>query len=387
MKRSPLNKNTATTSLYIHVPFCLKKCPYCDFFSVPVDSANIGSYADLLVRHLQVLSGQGESKSLESVFFGGGTPSLLSPGDIGRILDTAEEQFGFTEDIEISLEANPGTVDGGSLAGFRSAGVNRLSIGIQALCDRNLHLLGRPHSADEAEEAIHQARAAGFTNLSVDLMFALPGQPVAQLQDDLQRLLNHQPEHLAIYGLTFEAGTPFFDRLQSGRLQEPDEEIYVGGYRRIHETLSGAGYRHYEISNFARTGFACRHNRRYWERRDNLAIGAGGHSFREAGWGERWAVADDLERYRESLEDGRDPSERVERFDQAGAMFETLFLGLRTDRGIDDALFRARFGQAVAEAYPGAVEKCGRLLRNDNGNWRLNVDGWLLFNTLLAHFR
>ncbi len=382
-----MDKVTEATSLYIHVPFCLKKCPYCDFFSVPAATADIGSYADLLIRHLQIISGNGEQKRLEAVFFGGGTPSLLSPAGVGRILETAERLFGFTGSIEISLEANPGTVDAGNLAGFRAAGVNRLSIGVQALCDRNLHLLGRPHSAAEAEDAIRLARDAGFANLSCDLMFALPGQSIGQLKDDLERILAHDPEHLAIYGLTIEAGTPFFDRLQAGMLAEPDEEIYVNGYRLMHRTMSEAGYRHYEISNFARPGFECRHNLRYWRRRENLAIGAGAHSFRDSGWGERLAVADDLPAYTEKIGAGRDPAERIETFDQPGAMFETLYLGLRTAAGVDDDLFKKRFGVSVEAAWPEAVARCGELLSRAGGRWRLSLDGWLLFNTLLARFR
>ena len=376
------------TSLYIHVPFCLKKCPYCDFFSVPAASADIGSYADLLIRHLHFLSEQPDNnKQLESIFFGGGTPSLLPPDDVGRILQTAEELLGFTKDVEISLEANPGTVDAKNLEGFRKAGINRLSIGVQALCDKNLHLLGRPHSAAEAEEAIRMARAAGFSNLSCDLMFALPGQSIGQLKADLECLLTHDPEHLAIYGLTFEEGTPFFEQLQEGKLAEPDEEIYVNGYRLLHQLLTDAGYRHYEISNFARPGFECRHNLRYWRRRENLAIGAGGHSFMERGWGERWAVADDLELYRQNLEFGRDPAESIETFDQLAAAFETLYLGLRTAEGVGDEEFRKNFGEAIADLWPEAIGKCGAMLSHKEGFWRLNPDGWLLFNTLLAHFR
>ncbi len=381
-----MDKDTVTTSLYIHVPFCLKKCPYCDFFSVAVDSADIGSYADLLIQHLHLLSEQSDSNKLESIFFGGGTPSLLPPAAVGRILQTAEELFGFTEDSEISLEANPGTVDADNLAGFRSAGINRLSIGVQALCDKNLHLLGRPHSTLEAEEAVRLAREVGFTNLSCDLMFALPGQAVGQLRDDLDRILAHQPEHLAIYGLTIETGTPFFDLLQAGDLQEPDEEIYVDGYRLLHETMSEAGYRHYEISNFARPGFECRHNLRYWRRQENLAIGAGAHGFRETGWGERWAVPDDLVLYAEKLAAGDDPAERIESFDQASAMFETLYLGLRTDEGVNQEQFRTRFDVTIAEAYPQAIARCGDMLTREKGVWRLNSDGWLLFNTLLSYF-
>lgn len=375
-----------TTSLYCHVPFCLKKCPYCDFFSIPVATHDISSYADLLVKHLHLLPQQSEPKKLEAIFFGGGTPSLLPPGDVGKILQTAEELFGFTDGAEISLEANPGTVSAESLQGFKAAGVNRLSIGVQSLCDRNLHRLGRQHDVAAAHAAIGNARKAGFDNISCDLMFALPGQSAEDLTKDLDTLLEYQPEHLAVYGLTIEEGTPFFSLLEQGQLELPDEDQYVTAYRLLHDRLCVAGYRHYEISNFARPGFECRHNQRYWQRQPNLAIGAGAHSFYDQGWGERRAVADDLPKYVEQIRAGSEPSQVIESFDRLAAMAETLYLGLRTDRGVDAEQFRKRFAADLEEVYPEAVKKCGELLTFKEGFWRLNIDGWLLFNTLLSHF-
>ncbi len=257
---------------------------------------------------------------------------------------------------------------------------------MQALCDRNLQLLGRPHSAAEAETAIRQARTAGFANLSADLMFALPGQTVAQLADDLERLMAHDPEHLAIYGLTVEEGTPFAGLHESGQIELPGDDDYVAAYQLLHGTMTAAGYRHYEISNFARPGYACRHNLRYWQRQENLAIGAGGHSFHATGWGERRAIAGDLQRYADRLLAGCDPAEPVESFDRPGAMAETLYLGLRTAAGVDAAAFRQRFGVGIEERWPSAVQKCGDMLSLQDGRWRLNPDGWLVFNTLLACF-
>jgi len=378
--------NRPDAALYIHVPFCLQKCPYCDFYSVPRSAADIDSYPELLIRHLRLIANQNAPNKLSTIFFGGGTPSLLAPDDINRILRTAEALFGFSEDVEISLEANPGTIDAERLDSLRAAGINRLSIGVQSLCDRELQLLGRPHTASRAIEAIRAARAAGFDNISCDLMFALPGQSVEQLRESLVRLLEHNPEHLAIYGLTIEEGTPFHACRASGQLEEVDEEIYVAGYRMLHATLAAAGYRHYEISNYARPGFECRHNLRYWQRRANLAIGAGAHSFVEQGWGERWAVPDDLAVYRDRLVNGVDPADCMETFDERAAMAETLYLGLRTAAGVDDAAFRRRFQISVQQAYPEAVRKCADHLVLEEGCWRLDTDGWLLFNSLLMHF-
>jgi len=387
VKRFLLDKATETTSLYIHVPFCLKKCPYCDFFSVPVEAHDLSAYADLLIRHLQLLSAQpGNDKQLESIFFGGGTPSLLPPDDVGRILKIAEEQFGFVEDIEISLEANPGTIDQERLAGFRAAGINRLSLGVQSLCDQRLGQLERPYSVAEAEAALRMSRTSGFKNLSCDLMFALPGQTIEAVRTDVDRILAFAPDHLAIYGLTVEAGTPLFLQEQAGEWPGFDEDLYADMYLMLHETLASEGYRHYEISNFSRPGSECRHNLRYWQRQENLAVGAGGHSFREAVWGERWATPDNLAGYQQALETDHDPAERIECFNKAAAMFETLYLGLRTDRGVDDKMFSSRFGCTVNEAYPEAVEHCGARIERNEGFWRLDIEGWLLFNTLLARF-
>lgn len=385
-KEIRLQKEYEKTSLYIHVPFCLKKCPYCDFYSVPAASADLDSYADFLIRHLHIISERSEPKKLESIFFGGGTPSLLSPKKVGRILETAEKWFGMTGDVEISLEANPGTVDRDKLADLCSAGVNRLSIGVQSLCDSKLHALGRIHRANEAEEAIRMARTAGFENLSCDLMFALPGQTVDELRADLAKILDHRPEHLSIYGLTVEEGTPFAQLEQQGELLLPDEDAYVEQYHLLREVLETVGYSHYEISNFAWPGYECRHNLRYWQRRENLAVGAGAHSFSSDGWGERRAVPANLERFAAAAEAGQDPAEVIERFDRQAAMAETLYLGLRTATGVDTVTFKSRFGVAVDRAFPDAVRKSTPYLHYEAGYWRLDVDGWLLFNSLLAHF-
>jgi oxygen-independent coproporphyrinogen-3 oxidase len=311
---------------------------------------------------------------------------VLPTEDVGKILQAAEELFGFTDNVEISLEANPGTVSAESLHGFKAAGVNRLSIGVQSLCDRNLHRLGRQHDVAAAHATIDNARKAGFDNISCDLMFALPGQSVDGLAEDLDILLEHQPEHLAVYGLTIEEGTPFFSLLEQGQLELPDDDQYITAYRLLHDKLASAGYRHYEISNFARPGFECRHNQRYWQRQPNLAIGAGAHSFYGHGWGERRAVADDLAEFSDKIRSECEPSQTIESFDRLAAMAETLYLGLRTDRGVDAEQFRKSFSADLEEVYPEAVKKCGEMLALKEGSWRLNLDGWLLFNTLLSHF-
>lgn len=373
-------------ALYLHIPFCRRKCPYCDFFSVAEDPGKLDGYVELLLRHLQVARQKGASGPFETVFFGGGTPSLLPAAAVAQLLDCARELFGFAADTEISLEANPGTVTAASLEGYRQAGVNRLSLGVQSLQPDNLQRMGRIHDAAQAREAVALARAAGFSNLSLDLIFGLPGQTEADLQAELEEFLALAPEHLSVYGLTIEDQTPFHHQHRRGDLSLPTEEAAAEMFLELHQRLTGSGFAHYEISNYARPGFACRHNQRYWRRQPYLGIGAGAHSFQAAAWGSRCSVAPDLPLYAERLAAGLDPAEPLESFDQQGAMAETLYLGLRTAEGVSEAEFCARFGCGVAEAFPRAVAQSADHLGLRDGRWRLSPAGWLLFDHLILAF-
>jgi oxygen-independent coproporphyrinogen-3 oxidase len=371
-------------SLYIHVPFCRRKCPYCDFFSVAIDDAALSAYPRLLVRHLEIAPFPGEP--FDTVFFGGGTPTLLPPEGIAEVLDAARRSVGLADDAEITMEANPGTVSPATLAGYRSAGVNRLSFGIQSLQDENLRLLGRLHTAATARQAVIWAREAGFANLSCDLMFALPGQTPLDLHREIGAFLDLAPDHLSCYGLSVEENTPFYHLHRAGGLELPGEELFARLYCDLHATLSAAGFRHYEISNFARPDAECRHNLAYWRRRPYLGIGAGAHSFRDCGWGERSSVPPDLDRYAAAVAAGEDPAEILEEFDRRGARAETMYLGLRTAEGVAEGEFRDRFGSGVAEAWPAAVRRSGQRLRQEHGYWRLDLEGWLLYDHLISAF-
>jgi oxygen-independent coproporphyrinogen-3 oxidase len=374
-------------ALYLHIPFCRRKCPYCDFFSLAGHASQLAHYPDLLIRHLRLAAGLGRGEEPPaSVFFGGGTPSLLPAEAVAHILAAAGAEYGLAVAAEVTLEANPGTVSPATLAGYRQAGVNRLSLGVQSLDDAGLHTLGRVHSAAEAGQAAVWARQAGFANLSLDLMFALPGQTVADLHAEIDRLLALSPEHLSCYGLSVEEQTPFYHLHRRGDLELPDEERYAELFLTLHERLTEAGYEHYEISNYARPGRECRHNLGYWQRQPYLGVGAGAHSFADQGWGARLAVPADLERYARLLASGKDPAEVLETFDRRGAMAETLYLGLRTAAGVDDDRFRQRFGLGVAEAFPAAIEKAGRHLRLRAGRWAFDLDGWLLYDHLITPF-
>jgi oxygen-independent coproporphyrinogen-3 oxidase len=384
--------NTAAQSrqssfgLYLHTPFCRSKCPYCDFFSiVPQGTQEVESYPALLSQELRqsVKSWDGP---LTSVFFGGGTPSLLPIQGIQEILECARTSFGFADGIEITLEANPGTVSPRYLDQLRRAGVNRLSLGIQSLADEDLAKLGRIHSRQESLDAITAAKNAGFDNLSLDLIYSRPEQHLDTLRAEIAQLLELQPQHLSCYGLTIEEATPFAQLEASGILSLPDEEDSAAAYRCVHEELTRANLTHYEISNFARPGYECRHNLGYWRRQPYLGLGAGAHSLSHHGWGERLSVPADLELYRQHLANGEATTVSLEVCDQQLAMAETLYLGLRTAEGVSDAHFSRRFGRSIAEVFPTAITRCGERLKHERGRWSLDLDGWLLYDHLIANF-
>lgn len=372
--------------VYLHIPFCRRKCPYCDFFSVPADHHVFSDYADLLLQQLDIAVKDGWEGPADSVYFGGGTPSLLPPASIERLIRAIDQRLGLTADAEISLEANPGTVDLATLRALRDAGINRLSLGLQSLDDHQLHRLGRLHDRTAGLTSVELARKAGFANLSVDLMFALPGQTPDQIDRQVGDYLQLDVEHLSCYGLTAEEGTPLQRQIAAGELELPDEELYRDAFLQIDRRLGDAGYRHYEIANYARPGFECRHNLRYWERRPYLGLGAGAHSFRADGWGSRWAVAADLDRFRDDLHAGRDPLECLEHFDRQGALSETIYLGLRTAAGISDTMLIRNFGTSLGDAYPQAVARLAPWLRRHNERWTFNHAGWLLFDRLIEPF-
>ncbi|MGK2906754.1 MAG: radical SAM family heme chaperone HemW [Desulfuromonadales bacterium] len=372
--------------LYLHIPFCRQKCPYCDFYSKEVCAATISDYPNLLVRHLAWAAEHGEKHPIDTIYFGGGTPSLLEPTAIARVLQAVDQTFDLSKNAEITLEANPGTVSLNSLSGYRNAGVNRLSLGLQTCSNDQLIQLGRLHSRQDGIDACNWAREAGFDNLSLDLMFALPGQTLSDLEVDLCHYLELAPEHLSCYGLTAEPETPFQQSIASGKLVLPDEEFYADAFVLIHEQLAAAGYEHYEIANYARIGYTCRHNLGYWQRRPCLGIGAGAHSFRDVQWGSRWEIPADLEAYRQALHDRQEPMRCLETFDEQSALRETIYLALRTRQGITDAELLQGFGCRLQEAFPEEIAASTRWLVNDRGRWSFTLSGWLLFDRLILPF-
>ncbi|WP_303720712.1 radical SAM family heme chaperone HemW [Malonomonas rubra] len=376
------------SGFYLHIPFCQRKCDYCDFYSLPLENdIELQRYVELLLREIDLLAKRWAMRGpLETVFFGGGTPSLLSAEQVDSILCQLDARFGIASRCEISLEANPGTVTAEKLRGYCRVGVNRLSLGVQTLNDVQLRLLGRIHSAAEAKQAVAMARQAGFTNLNLDLIFALPEQTLPQLEQDVAELLKLQPEHLSLYGLSFEPRTPLAKRQSLGQLTEPDEQFYVDSYLLIDRLLTAAGFEHYEISNFARPGFRCRHNQAYWRRQTCLAAGCGAHSFFSNGWGERWMVDTSLPNYCERLEHLELPMERLEDFDRQTAMAETVYLALRMVDGLSRTDFQRQFGVYPEAAFPTAFRRHGERLTLQDDRWCFDLQGWLLYDHLISDF-
>ena len=358
-------------AIYIHFPFCLKKCLYCDFNSSAGSGSDADQYVELLLDEMALRRrALPEEVSASTLYFGGGTPSLMSPQQVGRLVERAAALFHLESGAELTIEANPGTLSLEKLAGYRAAGVNRLSLGIQSFEDRLLARLGRVHSAKEAVFAFEAARRAGFDNLSIDLMHSLPEQTLPQWRAALDRAIELSPEHVSAYALSVEEGTPFSRLKASGALPLPDEEEAAQMFEATVELLGAAGYRQYEISNFARVGRASRHNGSYWSRQSYLGFGAGAHSFWNGdGRGRRWQNAGGLESYRRALAAGELPEEEAATLTLEDAVAESFFLGLRVLDGVDLAALESTFGKGALErqlAEAARLEARGALIREGN---------------------
>lgn len=379
-------------SLYLHIPYCATKCPYCDFNVHVVRRIPEREYTEALIKELESYAAveHWSGRRLQSVYFGGGTPSMFEPVSIGRIIDAAESLFGLVENIEITLEANPGAEDRARFPGYRRRGVSRLSVGAQSFQPHLLQSLGRLHSADDVRASLRSARDAGFDNLSLDLIFASPGQSLEDLRSDLEEALRFHPAHVSTYNLTIEEGTPFHRAFRAGKLRKPPEEEEIAMIELIEQSLSRAGLERYEISNYARAGYDSRHNCNYWRCGDYLGLGAGAHSHKKLNGGPcglRWCNEKNPRRYMERVRlEGRAVVEREEA-DLARAAGEFMFSGLRMIRGLSRETFRRRFGNSPAEFYPqiaGWIE--AGLMEEEEDELRLTRRGLMVANEIFVHF-
>lgn len=373
---------TSELSLYVHFPFCKRKCLYCDFNSYSDRSQLIPAYCQALLQEMERYPLQ---ERLRTVYFGGGTPSFLPSGLVADLLGCLKERFHYSggTGMEITIEINPGTATRQDLLRFREAGFNRLSLGLQAAQNRLLALIGRIHTWEEFRELFGSAREIGFANIGVDLIFGLPDQSLADWRETLARVLELEPEHISAYGLQVEEGTPLAGRVAAGRLHLPDEETGAAMFQAAMDTLRDAGYDHYEISNYARPGYYSEHNLGYWTGRDYLGLGAGASSTCQ---GERWVNVREPGEYIARIREGLPIREEQERLGRTERLTEAVMLGLRLRSGLRlDALARD-FGIDLMERSGPAIARMEEqgLLTIHDGRLILSDDGVLVSNQVIA---
>lgn len=374
--------------VYVHIPFCRQKCFYCDFPSFAGRERYWEDYTGALCREIAVRGSYYRQLwgRPATIYLGGGTPSVLPAKLMAQLLTKLRQVFLADDKAEeFTVECNPGTVDAAYLAMLWEQGVNRLSFGVQSFDDELLRRIGRIHSGQQAAEAVEMAKKAGFTNLSLDLMYGLPGQTLAQLQASVKQALALSPKHISIYGLQLEEGTAFYRMQELGKLNLPEDEVTEAMYDYMTEYLPSQGYERYEISNFAQPGFASRHNLSYWQDVPYLGLGAAAHSYLD---GQRWAALADLDHYMEAIRENRIPVEPEEPPTAAIAMEEFCFLALRTARGISREKFRQKFGRELDDLY-GTVMKelfAQKLLADDGRCIFLTSQGMKYGNLVFEKF-
>jgi oxygen-independent coproporphyrinogen-3 oxidase len=383
----------AAIGIYIHIPFCAHICPYCDFTTYAGKDKLIPRYVRALETELRRAGEQHAGRAVGTIFLGGGTPSLLSGEQMGTILDACRGSFAIEPDAEITVECNPNGLTAGLLERYRHAGVNRLSIGAQTLDRRGLRTLGRQHESSDTLGALDAARDAGFDNVSLDLIFGWPGQTLESWTRDLAVILEHPrgPEHLSLYSLIVEPGTPFADAAARGILTMPDDDASADLYEIAMTTLRSAGWTHYEVANWARTpDLVSRHNAVYWRNGDYLGIGAGAHAHVE-----KLRTMNHLlpETYCAAVERGDATASNTETIDERTARGETMMLGLRLVRdGVDAHAFSRRHGMTVEESFGAAIRELsdlGMLERDRAGERdciRLSPRGLMIANDVVARF-
>jgi oxygen-independent coproporphyrinogen-3 oxidase len=386
-----------SVGVYLHVPFCERVCPYCDFavsVARPLGEEREERYVAALLAELAVRAPAFAGRLLASVYLGGGTPALLRPRSVGRIVEAVRERFEAAGRVEVTLEVNPSTLERERLSGFRDAGVNRVSLGVQSFDDQTLRRLGRAHRADAARRTIDACRAAGFSALSLDLILAAPGQTLAGVVRDLEEAVGRAPEHVSTYELTIESGTPFATAAARGQLARASADEVAAMLETAAARLAAAGYERYELSNHARPGFEAVHNRRYWERRPVLGLGAGAFSTdpatSEMPFGVRRTNVRDETTYVERLLSGRSPElGGAEVLGARTARGEAAFLALRTARGLDAAAFAEEFGAPPRAFWGARIDELtggGLLEERAGGDLVLTARGRLLSDGVFEHF-
>ncbi len=368
--------------LYIHIPFCRQKCGYCDFYSLSGSDERMDAYCKALIAHLTETAPQAAKHSVDTVYFGGGTPSLLGEKRLREILKCIDKRYRVTKDAEITLEANPDSAnDWRALRALRKAGFNRISLGMQSADDAELREIGRIHTMDQVRQAVDAARKARFDNLSLDLIYGLPHQTLEGWRRNLEAAVALTPQHLSCYGLKVEEGTPLYARRETAGL--PGDEEQAEMYLAAVETARRFGFFQYEISNFARLGYESRHNLKYWQLGEYAGFGPGAHS--DFG-GVRYAYERDLEGYIRGVLEGAPLLSECERIPPLDRDTEYLMLGLRTVAGIQPKVFERRYRRKF-DCFRPFLERCrqsGYAVEESNGSWHLTPQGFLLSNQIIG---
>lgn len=371
--------------LYIHIPFCVKKCEYCDFLSWNAEEEERQQYVAALLSEIESYREFAKGYRVSTIFIGGGTPSVLLPKQMEDILQKIYEIFELERRAEITIEVNPGTVDEEKLQCYKENGVNRLSMGLQSVKDEKLRLLGRIHTYQEFVESYELARKAGFDNISIDLISSVPGQTLQEWKEELETAAAQNPEHISVYQLIIEEGTPFYEKYAEHPELLPDEETSREIYLWTGKFLKEAGYEQYEISNYAKPGKESRHNLKYWERGDYLGLGLGAASMVR---NIRMSNTKDMRTYLERCDKPKTMREDVQFLEEPRQMEEFMFLGLRKTRGVSKKEFKRIFGREMDMVYEKALHKClenGMLLAHKDRIF-LSEGGTLLSNMVLSEF-
>lgn len=375
--------------LYFHIPFCVRKCLYCDFLSAPADKTVQNAYMEALIKETVCRAGEYEKYLADTIFIGGGTPSAVDAEWMEKLLSAVYQNFRVSDKAEITMEVNPGTVDADRLEQYKKAGVNRLSIGLQSADNEELKRIGRIHSWEDFEKTYRLVRQAGFANVNVDVMSALPGQSVDSYCNTLQKILalNPPPEHISAYSLIVEEGTPFYRMREEGKLPLPDEDEERLMYEQTENILGQAGYERYEISNYAKKGYECRHNCGYWRRTEYVGFGIGAASLvRET----RFQNENSLSQY---LDNPLECRNAVQRLDENDCMEEFMFLGLRMTAGVSMSEFEKCFSRSMDDVYREVIRKncadgllCVRKCADGDRRVALTKRGLDLSNYVMAQF-
>ncbi len=383
----PVAYETNDRGLYIHIPFCLKKCSYCDFYSLPaVSPAILSRYIKAVPKELEIKAASLKDTRMKTVYAGGGTPSILSGEELKSLMGAVRKHLEIDDTAEISLEANPATLNSDKLRSIREAGFNRISLGVQSFQDDDLLILGRSHNAVEAMNTIKLIQDSGISNYNLDLIYGIPGQTISKWEESLGMALEAKPTHLSIYLLQLDESTPLAGDIRRGRLELPGEDVEAQMYERGMELTRIGGFRQYEISNFARPGYECQHNLLYWKAMEYIGIGAGAVSFTDK---RRYMNKKDFIQYLQGLEEDREsPVEILESMDWQELIADAIILGLRLCDGIDLKQFDFRYGIKLLDYYKDIIEEYmdRGLLDISNGRLRLNSKAYFISNQVLCHF-